>query len=98
VRARDALDAQVQALLADRPFKEVTEALDRHAIAYGTVSTVGDLIDHPAATSLAVPTPQGEVEVLAPPAIVNGERVRPRPVPALGQHDISLRAEFAPAP
>ena len=96
VRAREALDAQVQALLADRPFKEVTDALDRHAIAYGTVSTVGDLIDHPAATSLAVPTPQGEVEVLAPPAIVNGERVRPRPVPALGQHDAALRAEFAP--
>jgi crotonobetainyl-CoA:carnitine CoA-transferase CaiB-like acyl-CoA transferase len=96
VRDRETLDARVQALLADRPFKDVTAALDRHAIAYGTVSTVGDLIDHPAATSLAVPTPQGEVEMLAPPAIVNGERVRPRPVPALGEHDVALRAEFAP--
>jgi len=96
VRQRETLDAEVQALLAGRPFKEVAAALDRHAIAYGTVSSVGDLIDHTAATALPVQTPQGEVEVLAPPAIVDGERVRSRPVPALGQHDAALRAEFAP--
>lgn len=96
VRQREAVDAAVQALLADRPFGDVAAALDRHAIAYGTVSSVGDLIDHTATTVLAVETPLGEVEVLAPPAIVDGERARARPVPALGQHDAALRAEFAP--
>ncbi|KRD96128.1 carnitine dehydratase [Bosea sp. Root381] len=95
VRQREVLDAEVQSLLANRPFGEVAAALDRHAIAYGTVSSVGDLITHPAATTLAVATPLGEVEVLAPPAIVDGNRVAPRPVPALGQHDAALRAEFA---
>lgn len=96
VRQRHVVDAEVQALLASRPFNEVAAALDRYAIAYGTVSSVGDLIDHTAATALTVETPLGAVEVLAPPAIVDGERVRPRPVPSLGQHDAALRAEFTP--
>jgi crotonobetainyl-CoA:carnitine CoA-transferase CaiB-like acyl-CoA transferase len=97
VRQRDVVDAQVQTLLATRPFAEVAAALDRYAIAYGTVSSVGDLISHPAATALAVETPSGLVEVLAPPAIVDGERVHLRPIPALGQHDDALRAEFGPS-
>lgn len=94
VRQREVLDGQVQALLATRRFAEVTAALDRYAIAYGTVSSVGDLITHPAATALTVETSSGPVEMLAPPAIVDGQRVRMRPVPALGQHDETLRAEF----
>ena len=95
VAARAALDSAVQARLGQRRFTEVTAALDRHSIAYGTVSTVGDLIDHPAATALPVPTPRGPIEVLAPSAVVDGQRVAMRPVPALGQHDAALRAEFA---
>ncbi len=95
VRERRALDAEVQAILGGRAFAEVAAALDRHAIAYGTVSSVGDLITHPAATALPVPTQNGPVEVMAPPAIVDGQRARMRPVPALGQHDEALRAEFA---
>lgn len=94
VRERKALDAAIQAILVTQPFATVTAALDRHAIAYGTVSSVADLIDHPAATALPVETPGGVVEVLAPPAIVDGQRTRMRPVPALGQHDAALRAEF----
>lgn len=97
VAARAALDSAVQARLGQRRFADVTAALDRHAIAYGTVSTVGDLIDHPAATALPVPTPNGPVEMLAPPAIVDGQRVAMRPVPALGEHDAALRTEFAGA-
>lgn len=98
VRQRETVDREVQALLATRSFAEVTAALDRYAIAYGTVSSVGDLITHPAATALATPTPSGPVEVLAPPAIVDGQRVTMRPVPALGQHDEALRAEFGRSP
>ena len=97
VRERALLDGEVQAMLGARMFAEVSAALDRHAIAYGTVSSVGDLITHPAATALPVPTANGPVEVLAPPAIVDGKRVAMRPVPTLGQHDEALRAEFGTA-
>ncbi len=95
VKERALLDGEVQARLERRRFADVAAALDRHAIAYGTVSSVGGLIDHPAATALPVPTPNGPVEMLAPSAIVDGRRVAMRPVPALGQHDAALRAEFA---
>lgn len=96
VRNRPALDGAVQAILATRFFAETAAALDRARIAYGTVSTVGDLIDHPAATALPVGTPNGPVDVLAPPAIVDGQRTRMRPVPALGEHEAALRREFSP--
>ena len=94
VRERKALDEAIQSLLITRSFAEVTAALNRQGIAYGTVSTVGDLISHPSATALPVETPNGPVEVLAPPAIVDGRRTRMRPVPALGAHDAALRLEF----
>ena len=98
VGARAALDGEVQARLGRRRFAEVAAVLDRHAIAYGTISTVGGLIDHPAATALPVPTPSGPIEILAPPAIVDGVRALMRPVPALGEHDDALRAEFGRQP
>lgn len=94
VKERALLDGEVQARLGQRRFADIAAALDRHAIAYGTVSTVGGLIDHPAATTLPVPTPNGPIAVLAPSAVVDGQRVAMRPVPALGQHDAALRAEF----
>ncbi|WP_332685077.1 CaiB/BaiF CoA transferase family protein [Bosea sp. (in: a-proteobacteria)] len=96
VRNRAALDQAIQAILAPRSFAETTAALDKARIAYGTVSSVGDLISHPAATALPVETANGTVEVLAPPAIVDGKRARMRRVPALGEHEAALRSEFAP--
>lgn len=98
VSARAALDGEVQTRLGRRRFAEVAAALDRHAIAYGTVSTVGRLIDHPGATALPVPTPNGPIEMLAPPVLVDGARAPMRPVPALGEHDDALRAEFGRQP
>ncbi|MGW9331363.1 CaiB/BaiF CoA transferase family protein [Bosea sp. NPDC055594] len=96
VRNRAVLDAAIQAILAPRGFAETTAALDKARIAYGTVSHVGDLISHPAATALPVETPNGPVEVLAPPAIVDGKRTVMRRVPALGEHEAALRQEFGP--
>jgi crotonobetainyl-CoA:carnitine CoA-transferase CaiB-like acyl-CoA transferase len=96
VRNRAALDAAIQAILAPRSFADTTAALDKARIAYGTVSHVGDLISHPAATALPVETQNGPVEVLAPPAIVDGKRAAMRRVPALGEHEAALRREFAP--
>ncbi|MFD1704915.1 CaiB/BaiF CoA transferase family protein [Methylopila henanensis] len=94
VRHRPACDAHIQRILIERSSAETAEALDRARIAYGMVSTVGDLIAHPAATTLPVETPAGVAEVLAPPAIVDGRRPALGRVPALGEHDDALRAEF----
>ena len=98
VQNRQALDAHIQEILGRRSLAEVSATLDRHRIAYGLVSTMGDLMAHGSATTLPVATPAGEVELLAPPAIVDGKRAALRPVPSLGQHDLALRAEFGTAP
>lgn len=92
---REALDAYIQGVLGRRSLTEVAAALDRGRIAYGLVSTVGGLLKHESATVLPVETPEGTVEVLAPPAIVDGRRATLRRVPSLGEQDMPLRAEFA---
>ena len=98
VQNRQALDIHIQEILGRRSLAEVSAALDRHRIAYGLVSTMGDLMAHGSATTLPVATPAGEVELLAPPTIVDGKRAALRPVPSLGQDDLALRAEFGTAP
>jgi crotonobetainyl-CoA:carnitine CoA-transferase CaiB-like acyl-CoA transferase len=98
VQNRQALDAHIQEILGRRSLAEVSTALDHHRIAYGLVSTMGDLMAHGSATTLPVATPAGEVELLAPPAIVDGRRAALRPVPSLGEQDLALRAEFGGAP
>jgi len=94
VRNRAACDRHIQDILKRRGSADIGAALDRARIAYGLVSTVEGLIHHSSATALPVVTPGGEVEVLAPPAIVDGARPSLRKVPALGEHDTAIRAEF----
>jgi hypothetical protein len=57
---------------------------------------MSDLLKHESVTVLPTETPAGTVEVLAPPIIVDGERPALGRVPALGEHDLSLRQEFLP--
>jgi crotonobetainyl-CoA:carnitine CoA-transferase CaiB-like acyl-CoA transferase len=96
VKNRQACDARVQKALENRSRAEVTATLDTARIAYGLVSSVADLMAHRSATALPVETPGGPAEVLAPPVVIDGRRRTLGPVPALGQHDATLRAEFAP--
>jgi crotonobetainyl-CoA:carnitine CoA-transferase CaiB-like acyl-CoA transferase len=93
-RNREALDATLQAKFDGKTMDEATARLDEARIAYGRISTVGDLMAHASAHTLPVETPEGIAEVLAPPAIVDGKRTRLGRVPALGEHDAALRKEF----
>jgi crotonobetainyl-CoA:carnitine CoA-transferase CaiB-like acyl-CoA transferase len=94
VKNRAELDARVQETFGARTLDELTALLDEVRIAYGRVSTMGDLIAHRSATTATVQTPAGPAELMAPPVIVDGRRPELRPVPALGEHDAALRAEF----
>jgi hypothetical protein len=53
-----------------------------------------DLAQHRSVTTVPVATPEGIVELIAPPVIVDGERPALRPVSKLGEHDQALRREF----
>ena len=91
---RDVLDQIIQDRLGLLSIKELGAVLDRHRIAYGRVSTMADLMEHRSATTASVETPQGTVELLAPPVIWDGERQRLGRVPQLGEHTETLKREF----
>jgi crotonobetainyl-CoA:carnitine CoA-transferase CaiB-like acyl-CoA transferase len=92
---REALDEIVQRALAGFGLDELCTLLDKVRIAYGRISTMGDLLRHRSATTTFVATSQGQVEILAPPVIVDGQRAVLGRVPALGEHTDALRSEFA---
>jgi crotonobetainyl-CoA:carnitine CoA-transferase CaiB-like acyl-CoA transferase len=98
IRHRAELDQLIQQNFATRTMAEVLAVLERARIAFGRVSDLDKLAHHPSATFLPLDTPAGPVEVLAPPAIVDGRRPVLGRVPALGEHTAALRAEFGAAP
>ena len=95
VSNRRELDRLIQDKLGERSMAELIAVLDRHRIAYGRVSSMGDLAQHGSLATVTVDTPLGAVELIAPPAIVDGERPAPGRVPTLGEHDDTIRTEFA---
>jgi len=95
VAHRDELDAIVSAAFAAATRDEMIERLERARIAYGRVSSMADLAAHPQNRYVTVATPSGPVRYLAPGARINNQDPAFGPVPALGEHDAGLRAEFA---
>jgi crotonobetainyl-CoA:carnitine CoA-transferase CaiB-like acyl-CoA transferase len=73
------------------------ESLQKARIAFGRLSDLNDLLSHPQNRLISVTTSAGEVEMLAPGAVVKGVPQTYRPVPALGAHDAQLRVEFGGA-
>ena len=73
---------------------EAIERLEAHAIAWGRVSDVPGVAQHPALRTLDVPLPGGAIAAMPRPA--GREAFSPGPVPALGEHTRRIRAEFAP--
>lgn len=95
VRNRAELDGIVQTAISRFAVADLCTILDTARIAYSRISTVGDLIEHRSATTMTVSTPVGEVELLAPPVIVDGQRHAGDRVCALGEHDEAVRREFS---
>jgi itaconate CoA-transferase len=88
------LDGRINAVFGQRARKDVADALFRADIAYGILNDVDGLIGHPQLRTITYDTPEGEVALIAPPALIAGATPVYRPVPAIGQHDAALRAEF----
>ena len=63
-------------------------------IAFGQVNDVAGLSEHPALRRIEVGTPGGPVSMVSPPASIVAEDYPLRPVPALGEHSETIRAEF----
>lgn len=92
---RPALDAIVAARFLGLTAQEAMAQLEAAGIAYGRLNTVADLVDHPHVRTVSVATPGGAIDVIAPPAIIDGGSPRGGAVAELGQHSEAIRAEFA---
>ena len=95
VEHRAMVDAHVADTFAGLTREECAARLRAANTAFGFVNDLAGLASHPALRRLAVVTPNGVVDVAAPPArFSDGERTY-GPVPALGAHTEQARAEFA---
>ncbi len=94
IENREALDARVGQGFAAHAREDLAARLQAAKIAYGRLSSMEDLMEHPANRLISVQTDGGEVQVIAPGAVVAGETPAYRPVPGLGAQDEAIRAEF----
>jgi len=94
VANRPALDAVIRKAFGSGPREEIIARLEAAKIAYGRLSSLDDLVAHPQNRFIEIKTSAGDVQVLAPPPIAVGEPESYGPVPALGEHDKAVRAEF----
>jgi itaconate CoA-transferase len=93
VANRSVLDALVQQVFKVSDRAAIGARLKAADIAFGNLNTVADFARHPQLRRIAVPTPEGDVAVPAPPARIAEEKVGA--VPEVGQHGAALRREFA---
>lgn len=95
VANRPALDAAIGAVFAAMSREQARERLGRAGVAFGSVNGVAELSTHPQLRRIAVDTPTGPVSMVAPPQRWHDETFAPQPVPTVGQHNESVRWEFA---
>ncbi|HEX3647584.1 MAG TPA: CaiB/BaiF CoA-transferase family protein [Pseudonocardiaceae bacterium] len=100
VAHNDELTAIIEGVLADLDADEAVERFERAGIANARLRTPAELTRHPQLAArqrwCPVDTPGGPVEALLPPVAADGWEPVLGAVPALGQHNDAIRAEFAP--
>ena len=94
VANRSAVDARIDAAFAKLGRAEATGRLRASSTAFGFVNDIAALALHPALRRVAVDTPCGTAHLVAPAAVEHGRPQHLGPVPAIGQHSESIRAEF----
>ena len=95
VANRAALDAIIAEAFSAAPREAIIARLEKARIAYGRVSTLEDLKEHPQNRTVEVDTPAGPIRMLAPGMIFDGALPELGRVPAVGEHTEAVRAEFA---
>lgn len=95
IRNRAVLDEIVADRFAQLSSNEVMSELEGAGIAYGRLNQIEDVSQHSHLRRVPVSTPAGDINIIAPSAIFDGERTPVlRPVPACGAHSETLRKEF----
>lgn len=94
VANRPALEEHISARFAELHLPELRNLLDHAGIAYGAVNGVEQVSQHPQLRRWPMAVNGHEVELPAPPLQTDYDAGRFRPVPDIGEHSESIRAEF----
>ena len=92
VRNREALDGEISGVFSTLSVAELVQRLEAHQIAWGKVSTVSDLVTHPALRRMAVKLHGGETFEIPRPA--GRPELRAGPPPDTGADTSRIREEF----
>jgi itaconate CoA-transferase len=94
MKRRAETDGRVAAAFAAMDVAPLVEKLTRYDIAFGVINDLNLLARHPHLRRVAVGTPTGPASMPAPAAIHDGVPRSYGAVPALGEHNAMIRAEF----
>ena len=94
VSNRNSLDQIINDVFGSVSRKNIIKRLQDADIAYGQLSTIDDLNKHPQSNFISVQTSEGEISLLSPGAVINGEEVSFGKVPFLGEHTDKIKNEF----
>ena len=95
VENRAALDDILNTVFAAHSIDQLTVMLQAAQIAFGRLNTMDDFAAHPQNRFVTVRTTGGELQILAPGAVVNGVMAPLGAVPDLGANSTAIRDEFA---
>ena len=94
VSNRNSLDQIINDVFGSMSRKDIIKRLQDADIAYGQLSTIEDLNKHPQSNFISVQTSEGEISLLSPGAVINGEEVTFGKVPFLGEHTNKIKNEY----
>ncbi|WP_169569646.1 CaiB/BaiF CoA transferase family protein [Sneathiella limimaris] len=94
VENREILHDAIGAIFSQMTRAEAAEKLLKARIAFGSLNSVEDLSSHPQLDRVQVNSPEGPVNLVSSPIKFAGQEESYKPIPALGEHNESLKAEF----
>ncbi len=95
VENRELLDSTIAQYFAQHLSADLQDKMRKAKIAYGAVNSVEALSQHKQVRRWPVKLPSGiEVEIPAPPVQFEDDSGEFNPIPALGQHNETIRNEF----
>ena len=95
VTNRTDLDAVLNAAFGADPIDKVAAKLQSAQIAFGRLNGMDEFAKHPQNRFITVGTSGGEMQILAPGAVVNGMVAPLGDVPDLGANNDKIRSEFS---
>ena len=95
VTNRTDLDAILNAAFGADPIDTVAAKLQAAQIAFGRLNDLDEFAKHPQNRFVSVRTSGGEMQILAPGAVVNGMLLPLGDVPDLGANTATIREEFS---